>query len=94
MQLVILDGKDCTSKENTHQLLKEKLNLPDYYGRNLDALWDCLSSDFTERMILVRHPEWIEKNLGTYGSALLRLFEELKQENDHIHIIYSYFINR
>lgn len=94
MQLIIIDGKDCTSKEKTHLLLKEKLDLPSYYGENLDALWDSLSSDFTERMIVIRHPEWIEKNLGTYGSALLQLFKELKQENDCIHIVYSYFINR
>ena len=27
----------------THKILKEKLELPDYYGENLDALWDCLT---------------------------------------------------
>ncbi len=27
-----------------HQALKDGLHLPDYYGMNMDALWDCISS--------------------------------------------------
>ena len=26
-----------------HEVLKRDLELPDYYGGNLDALWDCLT---------------------------------------------------
>lgn len=90
MQRIVVDGEKCTTKEKTHQILKKGLGLPDYYGANLDALWDALTSDFSERMIVIRHPESILKNLGAYGSSLLRLFEDSKQENDHIHIVYSY----
>ena len=35
-----LDGK--LIKEEGHDYLMEALNLPDYYGKNLDALYDCL----------------------------------------------------
>lgn len=28
-----------------HEALQKGLDLPDYYGKNLDALWDCLTSD-------------------------------------------------
>lgn len=28
--------------DELHELLREKFGLPDYYGKNLDALWDCL----------------------------------------------------
>lgn len=27
-----------------HQKLKDSLHLPEYYGMNMDALWDCISS--------------------------------------------------
>ena len=35
-----IDGK--LIKEEGHDYLMEVLNLPDYYGKNLDALYDCL----------------------------------------------------
>ena len=38
-----LDGREVCSRTALHALLKRGLNLPDYYGENLDALWDCLT---------------------------------------------------
>ena len=37
---MILDGK--LINEQGHDYLSEALNFPDYYGKNLDALYDCL----------------------------------------------------
>ena len=36
-----IDGK--LIKEKGHDYLMEALDLPDYYGKNLDALYDCLT---------------------------------------------------
>lgn len=35
-----LDGK--LIKKEGHDYLASELNFPDYYGKNLDALYDCL----------------------------------------------------
>lgn len=39
----MIDGRDFENIEVLHDVLKDKLDFPDYYGRNLDALWDCLT---------------------------------------------------
>ena len=55
-----IDGKLINS--DGHDYLTSVLNLPEYYGKNLDALYDCLcemnveieliNSDFVENDIL------------------------------------------
>lgn len=90
MEHILLDGGAFVDKATTHALLKEQLQLPDYYGNNLDALWDCLVSDFTPKMITIRNPQRIVDNLGRYGQSLLRLFEELKEQNEEIRIVFAY----
>ena len=41
-----LDGN--LIKQRGHDYLAEALNLPDYYGKNLDALYDCLTKTFLD----------------------------------------------
>ena len=38
---IIIDFASCRPEE-IHTMLKEKFGFPEYYGRNLSALWDCL----------------------------------------------------
>ena len=39
----VLDALQMLTKTETHPYLKKMLELPEYYGGNLDALYDCLS---------------------------------------------------
>ena len=41
--MVILDASKMVSRQEAHRYLKEQLAFPDYYGKNLDALYDCLT---------------------------------------------------
>ncbi|MBO5228579.1 MAG: barstar family protein [Lachnospiraceae bacterium] len=38
----ILDATCMQERKSAHEYLKKVLNLPDYYGGNLDALYDCV----------------------------------------------------
>lgn len=38
-----VDFEKIKSYFEIHEILKRDLDFPDYYGGNLDALWDCLT---------------------------------------------------
>ena len=40
---LFLDGDLYATADDLHRALQRMLSLPDYYGRNGDALYDCLS---------------------------------------------------
>ena len=42
-QVFYIDLKDVTTKKALHEAIARELPLPDYYGHNLDALYDVLT---------------------------------------------------
>lgn len=79
-----------TGRKATHAYLKMKLRLPEYYGNNLDALWDCLTTDFSGKMIILQDPQMMKNQLGDYGDSLMRLFREAAEANSAIRLILAY----
>ncbi len=86
MEEIRLDGVEMTDKKKTHSYIKEKLALPDYYGNNLDALWDCLSTDYSQKIIVIVHPGKLVENLGQYGGQLIAVFQEAATVNPFLHV--------
>ena len=80
MKLVILNGYLMSDKEKTHQYLCEQLELPDYYGRNLDALYDCLSEMSSDTYIILINGDLMLENLKDYGQSLIEVFEDSAAE--------------
>ncbi len=64
-----------------HNALKDKLDLPDYYGENLDALWDCLTGWIELPQTLVwRNFESSKKFLGSYADNTLEVLQRAQKE--------------
>lgn len=75
MKKIVLDGAQFTSKEKLHVILKSELQLPDYYGNNLDALWDCLTGDLQLPMSIEwRNFKCSKEFLGDYADKTLKIF--------------------
>lgn len=73
---IVFDGRQFTSKDVFHDLMVKEFELPSYYGRNLDALWDMLS-ERRDLSVLIMNAQGIEENLGSYGKSVLKLFDDL-----------------
>lgn len=83
MEIIILDGRQMTDRNAAHTYLQTALALPDYYGRNLDALYDCLTEKTGVQIILTYIREMSE-NLGNYADMLLATLTEAAEENPNI----------
>lgn len=76
MNRVVLEGSKLTDRKVLHKILKKELRFPEYYGENLDALWDCLTTDIEMPVVI----EWIDfqiskKLLGDYAESTLKIFQ-------------------
>ncbi len=76
MEEIFLDCNKMISKSKTHKYIKEMLKFPDYYGENLDALWDLLSTKSKMISIFILHEEKLYENLGDYGVRLIEVFKD------------------
>lgn len=85
--VIELDGREMRDRAATHDYLKEQLHLPDYYGRNLDALYDLLTECGEERTILLNHKDEMETQLGRYAEALLDTFQVAAEKNPALNFI-------
>ena len=57
-------------KKDGHDYLKEVFNFPDYYGKNLDALYDCLCEIGVETEIILINGEGVSRDLiDTFADA-------------------------
>ena len=79
-----LDASNAASRSALHDLFAETLSLPEWYGRNLDALHDCLTSMSEDVHVTVAADE-LTGTLGErYVRQLLRLLRDCAAENPHI----------
>ena len=78
---VELDCRMMTDRGTAHDYLAETFGFPNYYGRNLDALFDLLSTYEKVTQIIVNAPELLEENLGVYGKNILKTLEDAVRDN-------------
>lgn len=81
MRICILDGNQITNRETLHNTLAESLAFPDWYGRNLDALYDCLTDFHEEAEIRLLHKDALNENLGNYALLLFKVLHEASKDN-------------
>ena len=82
MNRFILDFSGIGSLLAMHMYFKEVFRLPDYYGHNMDALWDCLSCCYDENTtIVLKNLSALPKEMSPSVDIMLELFRDLHEED-------------
>ncbi len=84
MKTCILDGEKIKDREMLHNILAEDLSLPAWYGRNLDALYDCLTDRQEETRILIKNRECLEHTMGKYVFSLMQALHRASKDNPRV----------
>lgn len=80
--IIVLDAEKMTTRSKAHPYLKEMLHFPDYYGNNLDALYDCLT-DLGPTQIWFEN----EEKGGDFFRKILRVFKDAHRGNADLVIL-------
>ena len=83
---IVLDAKEFKGKKKAHNYLKKVLKFPDYYGKNLDALYDCLGEIAEETVLVIPKAIQNKEYLGEYGKTMLLVFQDAAAENPALQI--------
>jgi Barstar (barnase inhibitor). len=78
MKTIELDFKNISTLDEMHIMLNEKFGFPDFYGKNVNALIDCLSD--------LRYPEYemCKFHLDSKEDILIIKLKNFTDRNDFI----------
>ena len=85
----IIDGSTIETREQLHDALAAQLALPEYYGRTLDALHDCLTDVFEPFELRVIHADALAERLGLYAEVLHDVLRDAGEENPRLQIVWE-----
>ncbi|UJR56579.1 barnase inhibitor [Dickeya zeae MS1] len=76
------DGACVLSEKEFHSIISLSVNFGPYYGKNLDALWDRLSTDIERPVkIIWLNSELSRVGLGNYFDKIIEVFERVKLQD-------------
>ena len=82
MKQYIIDFSKAFDKSSIHEVIKVSLDFPEHYGKNLDALHDCLS-EMSDALITLKNFD-VLYSLDIIGVKILKVFEEAADTNNSI----------
>ena len=88
MKYITLDFTGINTLWELHEYFKTVFQLPDQYGRNMDALWDCLyySFEFPTTIKLI-NTSAIPNEMHEEVEIMLELFRDLEREDKKVTVV-------
>lgn len=86
MKTVTLVLTGMQSIRQLHKYLRAELELPEYYGENLDALYDCLTEVCEPVILKIPQAVAAGSELGWYGARLLTVVQDAAAANPNLQV--------
>lgn len=85
----LINGKEVKSQDHLHTMLAKQLNFPNYYGKNLDALYEILSNDHSGQTIIkIKFLAILKNKIGAdYTEALIQAIMDASEDNPKILLV-------
>jgi|GEM_PF-368555 len=87
MKYVFLDGEKISSNSELHTAFHEALSFPDYCGKNLDALHDCITDIQGDICVIAVNTLLLSENIGRRWNSFLRLMNDLSKKKEGFRFI-------
>ena len=84
---IVLDFSKCKYWQQVHDMLKEKFGLPEYYGENWDALWDCLRDlfeDMGDWEVHIKGFHTMPQDWQQSCKTMLSVFDDVHKETPNV----------
>ncbi len=84
---IVLDLENVCTADEFYDLLDEKLDLPAYFGRNLDALHDVLTEICEETELHIINTDSVAAAMPKFYRSLKRMSADLPEENEKVRLV-------
>lgn len=84
MRVVVIDAIEMISSDVAHSYLARKLSFPDYYGKNLDALHDCITDISDPTHIVLYHFTDMSVKTRSFLCPIIRTLKASVEENKNL----------
>jgi len=83
-----VDLTTVAAPEQFHQAIRQSLPVPEWYGNDLDALYDVLTQFGQGWQVRFLHPERLREHTPRYLAALERLCQDVQAEMPGTSIVF------
>ena len=78
-----IDGSVIMNEDDFHREIARAIGFGEYYGNNLDALWDTLSADVERPVLLTwKNSDMSKGRLGDTFDKIINILKQVKSQDE------------